>query len=120
MRSPRDRERDELSLEDDLFRLNGFESYQKFKREKMIDICCFRSGVKYNSLSSLSNVITSPVEFSTGKFRAKTVWKVFFNMALPISKKNKGHFRKSIEKKKEKNAFEGCVRPFCIRSNCAI
>ena len=47
-----------------------------------------------------SNVITSPVEFSTGKFRAKNVWKVFFNMAQPISKKNKGHFRKSIEKKK--------------------
>ena len=34
------------SLEVDLFRLNGFESYYKFTREKMIDICCVGSGVK--------------------------------------------------------------------------
>ena len=34
--------------------------------------------------------------------------------------KNKGRFRKSIEKKKEESAFEGCVRLFCIGSNCAI
>ena len=61
------------SLEVDLFRLNGFESYNKFTREKMIDICCVGSGVKYHSLSYWSIVMTSPVEFSTGEFRAKQV-----------------------------------------------
>ena len=33
----------------DLFRLNGFESYYKFTREKRIDICCLGSGVKYQT-----------------------------------------------------------------------
>ena len=42
-----------------------------------------------NSLSTQPNVITSPVEFSTGEFCAKNVWKVFFNMAQLISKKIK-------------------------------
>ena len=64
------------SLQVDLFRLNGFESYYRFTREKMIDICCVRSGVKYRSLSYWSVIMTSPVEFSTGEFRAKQVLKV--------------------------------------------
>ena len=37
----------------DLFCLNRFESYYKFTREKMIDICCVRSDVIYYSLSAL-------------------------------------------------------------------
>ena len=55
------------------------ESYYKFTREKMIDICCVGSGVKYHSLSYWSVVITSPVEFSADKFRAKQVRKVLKN-----------------------------------------
>ena len=42
----------------------------------MIDICYVGLGVKYNSLSYWSTVMTSPVEFSTGEFRAKRVWNV--------------------------------------------
>ena len=62
------------SLVFDLFRLNGFESYYKFTREKkMIDICRVGIGVKYRSLSYWSIVMTSRVEFSTGKFRPKQV-----------------------------------------------
>ena len=61
------------SLVFDLFRLNGFKSYYKFTREKMIDICRVGIGVEYRSLSYWSIVIMSPVEFSTGKFRAKQV-----------------------------------------------
>ena len=64
------------SVEVGLFRLNGFESYNKFSREKMIDICCVGSGVKYRSLSYCSIVMTSPVEFSTCEFCARQVWKV--------------------------------------------
>jgi len=37
----------------------------------MIDICCVGSGVRYHSLSFWSIVMTSPIEFSTGEFRAK-------------------------------------------------
>ena len=44
--------------------------------KKMIKICCVGSRVKYHSLSYWSFVMTSPVEFSTGEFRAKQVWKV--------------------------------------------
>ena len=35
----------------DLFRLNGYESYfkKKLTREKMTDICCVGSGVKYQT-----------------------------------------------------------------------
>ena len=42
---------------------------------KSIDICCVGGGVKYHSLSCLSIVMMSPVEFSTGdrEFRAKQV-----------------------------------------------
>ena len=62
------------SLEVDLFRLNGFKSYHKSRGKlKMIDISCVGSGVKYHSLSNLSIVMTSPVEFSTGEFRAKQI-----------------------------------------------
>ena len=61
------------NLEVDLFRLNGFELYYNFTREKMIDRCCVRSGVNYDSLSCWSIVMTSLVEFSTGEFRAKQV-----------------------------------------------
>ena len=57
-------------------RSNGFESYYKFTREKMMKICCVGSRVKYHSLSYWSFVMTSPVEFATGEFRAKQVWKV--------------------------------------------
>ena len=71
MRSRRDRA-ERQSLEVDLFRLNGFESY-KFTREKMIDIGSVGSGVKYHSLSYWSIVMTSPVEFSTDEFRVKQV-----------------------------------------------
>ena len=39
----------------------------------MIDICSVGIGVKYRSLSYWSIVMMSPVEFSTGKFRAKQV-----------------------------------------------
>ena len=39
----------------------------------MIDICRVGIGVKYRSLSYWSIVMMSPVEFSTGKFRAKQV-----------------------------------------------
>ena len=39
----------------------------------MIDIYRVGIGVKYRSLSHWSIVMTSPVEFSTGKFRAKQV-----------------------------------------------
>ena len=41
--------------------------------KKMIDICCVGSGVEYHSLSYWSIAMTSPVEFSTGEFRAKEV-----------------------------------------------
>ena len=60
-------------LEVDLFCLNGYESYYKFMREKMIDICRVGSGVKCHSLSYWSIVMTSPVELSTGEFRTKQV-----------------------------------------------
>ena len=36
----------------------------------MIDMCCVGSGVKSHSLSHWSIVMTSPVEFSSGEFRA--------------------------------------------------
>ena len=42
------------SLEVDLFRVNGFESFYKFTREKKkkkIDICCVGSGVKFLLIS---------------------------------------------------------------------
>ena len=57
----------------DLFRLNGFELYYNFTREKMIDRCCVGSGVNYHSLFCWAIVMTSPVEFSTGEFRVKQV-----------------------------------------------
>ena len=50
--------------------------YYKFTREKVIDICYVGLGVNYHSLSYWSTVMTSPVEFSTGEFRAKHVWNV--------------------------------------------
>ena len=61
------------TLEVNLFPPNGFESYYKFMRGKMIDIRFVGSGVKYHSLSYWSIVMTSPVEFSTGEFSAKQV-----------------------------------------------
>ena len=42
----------------------------------MIDICCFESGVKSRSLSHWSIVMTSPVEYSTGEFRANQEKKI--------------------------------------------
>ena len=50
-------------------------------REKMIDICCVRSGVQYHSLSYWSTVMMSLVEFSTGvvEFCTKQVVKVLYN-----------------------------------------
>ena len=46
-------------------------------REKKKDWqCCVGSGVKYHWLFYWSIVMTSPVEFSTGEFRVKQVWKV--------------------------------------------
>ena len=42
----------------------------------MIDICFVESDVKYHSLSYWSIVMTSPVEFLTGEFHTKQVWKV--------------------------------------------
>ena len=69
VRQPSERQ----SVEVGLFRLNGFESYYKFTREKLIDICCVGSGVKYRSLSYWSVVMSSPVEFSTCEFCAKQV-----------------------------------------------
>ena len=42
----------------------------------VIDICCVGNGVKYHSPSYWSIFMTSPVEFSTGEFRAKQVRKV--------------------------------------------
>ena len=56
----------------------------------MIDICCDGSGVKYHSLSYWSIVMTVPVEFSTGEFRAKQVWKVLKNSTTNQEKKIKG------------------------------
>ena len=43
--------REQRSLEVDLFRLNGFESYfkKKLTREKITEICCVGSGVKYQT-----------------------------------------------------------------------
>ena len=41
--------------------------------KKGIDICRVGSGVKYHSLSYWSIVMMSPVEFSTGEFRAKRI-----------------------------------------------
>ena len=63
-----------VSLEVDLFRLNGIESYYKFIQIQIqihIDICCVGSGMKYHSLSNWSIVMTSLVESSTGEFRSK-------------------------------------------------
>ena len=40
----------------------------------MIDICCVGSDVKYHTPSYWSTVMTSPVRFSTGVFRAKQVF----------------------------------------------
>ena len=68
------------------------ESYYKFTREKMTDICCVGSGVKYHSLSYWSVVMTSPVEFSTDKFCAKQVRKVLKN---GITNQGKKDFYKS-------------------------
>ena len=50
------------SLEVDLFRVNGFESFYKFTREKKkkkIDICCVGSGVKFYSLVFTKSVWTA-------------------------------------------------------------
>ena len=52
------------SLKVDLFRLTEVESYYKLKK-------------LYHTPSYWSIVMTSPVEFSTGKFRAKQVGKSF-------------------------------------------
>ena len=84
------------SLEVDLFRLSGFESYYKFTREKEIGICCVGSRVRYHSLSYWSIIMTSPVEFSTGEFRAKR------GMKSPLKWRNQPRkkwrtFRKSKE-----------------------
>ena len=64
------------NLEVDLFRVNGSELYFDFTREKIIHRCCVGSRVKYHSLFCWAIVMTSPVEFSTGEFRVKQVWKV--------------------------------------------
>ena len=61
------------NLDVDLFRLNGFKLYYNSTGEKIIDRCCVGSSVNYHSLSCWSIVMTSPVEFSTGEFRAKQV-----------------------------------------------
>ena len=63
-------------LTNELFCLKGFGSYFKFTREKMIDICCVESGVKYHS-SYWWIVITAPVEISTNKFRTNLCKKSF-------------------------------------------
>ena len=46
-----DRASDEVARVVDLFHLNRFGSYYKFRQEKMIDICYGGSDVKYHSLS---------------------------------------------------------------------
>ena len=58
--------------------------------EKMIDIRCVGSGVKCHSQSYWSIVMTSPVEFSTGEFRAKTGMKSPLKWHNQPGKKNKG------------------------------
>ena len=49
-------------------------NHDKFTREKMIDICCVGSSVKYLLLSYWSIVLTSPVEFSTGELWSPSKW----------------------------------------------
>ena len=62
------------SLEVDCFALMGLNHIINSRGKlKMIDISCVGSGVKYHSLSNLSIVMTSPVEFSTGEFSAKQI-----------------------------------------------
>ena len=67
------------SLKVDLFRLNGFESYNNINLcgKKMIDICCVRSSVKYHTMSYWSIVMKSAVEFLTGEFREFSYEKSF-------------------------------------------
>ena len=68
---------EQQGLEVDFFHLNGFESYKFTRGKKKIDIHCVGSGVRYHSLSYCSIVMTSLIEFSTGEFSAKQVWKSF-------------------------------------------
>ena len=58
----------------------------------MVDICCVGSGVKCQSLSYWSIVMTSMVEFSTGEFRAKQVGNV---LEKGITNQGNTTFRKS-------------------------
>ena len=70
---------------DSLFLPEWFELYYKLTLEKKwltYTVCCVGSGVNniiYHSLSYWSIVKMLPVEFSTGEFRAKQVWKVLYN-----------------------------------------
>ena len=77
----------------DLFCLNGFESYNKFTRRKMIDICCVGSGIKYHSLSYWSIVMMSLVELFLSV--QKCVRKDFSFRMIHLTKQFFGHRLKS-------------------------
>ena len=78
MRSRNDRASDEVSR-------STFLAWMDFNHiinpggKKLIDICCVGSGVKSPSLFYWSIVVTSPVEFSTGEFRANQEKKGLFS-----------------------------------------
>ena len=69
MRSRNDRASDEV-LRSTFLAWMDFNHIINSGGKKMIDICCVGSGVKSHSLSYWSIVMTSPVEFSSGEFRA--------------------------------------------------
>ena len=71
MRSLRDRTNNGVSRLTSFARMDL--NHINSRREKMIDICCVGSGVKYHSLFHWSIVMTSPIEFSTDEFSAKQV-----------------------------------------------
>ena len=73
----------------DLFRLNGFESYYKFKREKWLT--CALSGVTSNIIHSPISQLSwrhqwnfRPVNFTPNRYEK------FFTIAQPTRKKDKG------------------------------
>ena len=72
MRSRSDRASDEV-WRSTCFAWMNLNQIINSRGKKMIDIHCIGSGVKCHSLSYWSIVMTSPVEFSTGEFRAKQV-----------------------------------------------
>ena len=83
--------------------MNGFDSYYKFTREKVIDICCVGNGVKYHSLSYWSIVD------DTGRIFDRLIWRQT-GMKSPFKWHNQPD-----KKKKNKELLECLV---CTQTAC--